>query len=93
MVDSTVSKYNQSWYPFFPLDDHESHMNGVMVHPQVNLFLLSIALMMSLMPDAFWYFILGIALEIFEKAKKRRPVFPLENKGDFIVLYNGEGKS
>lgn len=49
--------------------------------------------MMSLTPDAFWYFILGIALEIFEKAKKRRPVFPLENKGDFIVLYNGEGKS
>ncbi|XP_031554461.1 probable beta-tubulin polyglutamylase [Actinia tenebrosa] len=33
-----------------------------------------------------------IALEIFEKAKKGRPVFPLENKGDFIVLYNGEGK-
>ncbi|XP_048581079.1 uncharacterized protein LOC5512073 isoform X2 [Nematostella vectensis] len=33
-----------------------------------------------------------LALELFEKSMKKKPIFPLENLGRFQLLYNGEGK-
>lgn len=35
---------------------------------------------------------LKLVIEIFEKTKKRRPLFPLENQKGFQLIYNGEGK-
>lgn len=35
---------------------------------------------------------LKLVLEISDKTKRRRPIFPLENQKGFQLLYNGEGK-
>jgi len=35
---------------------------------------------------------LKLVIEIFDKSKKKRPLFPLENQKGFQLLYNGEGK-
>jgi len=33
-----------------------------------------------------------LVIEISEKSKKKRSLFPLENQKGFQLLYNGEGK-
>lgn len=37
-------------------------------------------------------FLLELVIEISDKTKRKRPIFPLENQKGFQLLYNGEGK-
>ena len=36
------------------------------------------------------FFLLELVIEISEKTKRKRPIFPLESQKGFQLLYNGE---
>ena len=52
-------------------------------HTYIMIILVKINLLFS---------VLELVIEIFDKSKKKRPLFPLENQKGFQLLYNGEGK-